>query len=104
MANSLKLNHLCVRSDSQVVIGQVTGIFEAREAIRAVNGAGLTRTCTGLYPFLAEKYYMGTGIPIPYPGPWRVGSGSKILYPGGYGSGSGSKFNYKGTDLGLGVP
>ncbi|KAI5676943.1 hypothetical protein M9H77_07893 [Catharanthus roseus] len=42
------------------------------------------------------------GIPLPYPGPWKVGSGSKILYPGGYGSGSGSKFNYKGTGLGLG--
>ncbi|KAI5676750.1 hypothetical protein M9H77_07700 [Catharanthus roseus] len=97
---------------------------------------GLTRTCTGLYPFLTrtgtcariytaiwvwaeygdaqtripvdpkkiEKYHTGTGIPIPYPGPWRVRSGSKILYPEGYGSRSGSKFNYKGTDLGLGVP
>ncbi|KAI5657376.1 hypothetical protein M9H77_26169 [Catharanthus roseus] len=49
-------------------------------------------------------YHTGMGIPIPYPGPWRVGSGSKILYPGGYGSGSGSKFNYKGTGLVLGVP
>ncbi|KAI5669003.1 hypothetical protein M9H77_18856 [Catharanthus roseus] len=29
-----------------------------------------------------EKYHTGTGIPIPYLGPWRVGSGSKILYPG----------------------
>ncbi|KAI5660230.1 hypothetical protein M9H77_29023 [Catharanthus roseus] len=43
-----------------------------------------------------EKYHTGTGIPIPYPRPWRVGSRSKILYPGDYGSGSGYKFNYKG--------
>ncbi|KAI5648674.1 hypothetical protein M9H77_34679 [Catharanthus roseus] len=51
-----------------------------------------------------EKYHTGTGIPRPYPGPWRVGFGSKILYPGGYESGSGSKFNYKCTGLGLEVP
>ncbi|KAI5662224.1 hypothetical protein M9H77_21547 [Catharanthus roseus] len=48
-----------------------------------------------------EKCHTGTGIPVPYPGPWRVGSGSRILYPGGYGSGSGSKFHYKGTGPGL---
>ncbi|KAI5671738.1 hypothetical protein M9H77_12102 [Catharanthus roseus] len=81
---------------------------EERKRKQAVNGAGLTRTRTGLYSFLAgkkiEKYHTGTGIPRPYPGPWRVGSGSKILYPGGYRSGSGSKFNYKGTGLDLGVP
>ncbi|KAI5677553.1 hypothetical protein M9H77_08503 [Catharanthus roseus] len=99
-----------------------------KDMIRAVNRAGLTHTRAGLYPFLAgygdaqtripvdpwrvinvhrkekiEKYHTGTGIPIPYPRPWRVGSGSKILYPGGYGSGSGSKFNYEGTGLGLGT-
>ncbi|KAI5671626.1 hypothetical protein M9H77_11990 [Catharanthus roseus] len=51
-----------------------------------------------------EKCHTGTGIPVPYPGPWRVGSGSRILYPGGYGSGSGSKFHYKGTGPSLGVP
>ncbi|KAI5648976.1 hypothetical protein M9H77_34981 [Catharanthus roseus] len=51
-----------------------------------------------------KKCHTGTGIPVPYPGPWRVGSGSRILYPGGYGSGSGSKFHYKGTGPGLGVP
>ncbi|KAI5667568.1 hypothetical protein M9H77_17421 [Catharanthus roseus] len=53
-----------------------------------------------------EKCHTGTGIPVPYPGPWRVRSGSKIVYPGGYGSGSGSgsKFHYKGTGPSLRVP
>ncbi|KAI5654430.1 hypothetical protein M9H77_31617 [Catharanthus roseus] len=31
IAKTLKLTHILVRSDSQVVIGQVTGIFEAEE-------------------------------------------------------------------------
>ncbi|KAI5682219.1 hypothetical protein M9H77_03447 [Catharanthus roseus] len=47
-----------------------------------------------------EKCHTDTGIPRPYPRPWRVEFGSRILYPGEYGSGSGSKFHYKSTGLG----
>ncbi|KAI5659899.1 hypothetical protein M9H77_28692 [Catharanthus roseus] len=43
-----------------------------------------------------EKCHKGTGIPRPYPRPWRVGSGSINFTPGGYGYGFGSKFHYKG--------
>ncbi|KAI5667796.1 hypothetical protein M9H77_17649 [Catharanthus roseus] len=103
---------MCLRRCVQVVEeAKIKSGLVATQSVfllRAVNRAGLTYTCAGLYPFLAgkkiEKYHMGTGIPRPYPGPWRVGSESRILYPGGYGSGFGSKFNYKGTSLGLGVP
>ncbi|KAI5667789.1 hypothetical protein M9H77_17642 [Catharanthus roseus] len=72
---------------------------------RDVNGVGLTRTRAGLYlGKKIEKCHTGTGIPRPYPGPWKVGSGFKNFIPGGCGSESGSKFHYKSMDLGLGVP
>ncbi|KAI5666702.1 hypothetical protein M9H77_16555 [Catharanthus roseus] len=43
---------------------------------------------------------MGTGIPKPYPRPWRVGSGSINFIPRWYGSGF--MFHYKDLGLGLG--
>ncbi|KAI5681721.1 hypothetical protein M9H77_02949 [Catharanthus roseus] len=47
---------------------------------------------------------MGTGIPKPYPRPWRVRSGSINFIPREYGSGCESMFHYKVLGLGLGVP
>ncbi|KAI5653072.1 hypothetical protein M9H77_30259 [Catharanthus roseus] len=61
---------------------------------RVVKEANLN-TCLAWQRKKIEKYHTGTGIPIPYPGPWKVGFESKILFHEGYGSGFGSKFNYK---------
>ncbi|KAI5676104.1 hypothetical protein M9H77_07054 [Catharanthus roseus] len=49
MASSLKISHLCVQSDSQVIIGQVTCVFEAKEENMKKYLACVQQLITGFF-------------------------------------------------------